>query len=198
MYHALKNGLEPDDSYLSYLPLYSRLEYGLVNTFLLAGVTLGFGTQLDTFLLSAQYNKKCCPASYGDIQSFNPSIIFGIKPWWDTMHEKLLKVVAARPVEEQKDFWKWLERKRNTVGGRSTPLVNMFEKWGRIAEIRTSFFGERMRWVGVTCSMMTTEKRELLGLVFGGTRGIMVQGWGLLHMSSYVGLGSGIYTRADL
>ncbi|KAA8911425.1 hypothetical protein FN846DRAFT_1001394 [Sphaerosporella brunnea] len=186
MYCALEKDLEPDDTYLSYLPLYSRLEYTLVNVLLISGVTLGFGTQLETFLLSAPYNQKCCPASYGDIQSFRPSIIFGTVPWWNTIHEKLLKALAMRPIEEQNDFWKWLEWKRTTVGGRSAPLVSFFEKWGRIAEIRATFFGERVRWVGVTCSMMTSEKREFLGLVFGGPRAIMVQGWGLLHMSSDV------------
>jgi long-chain acyl-CoA synthetase len=184
MHYALKNDLEKDDSYLSYLPLYSRLEYSLTNVFLISGVMLGFGTELDTFLLSAPYNQKCCPASYGDIQSFSPSILFGLVPWWEVIHGELLKAVAARPIQDQNDFWKWLERKRNIVGGRASPLVNMFEKWGHIAEIRASFFGERVKWVGVACSMMTPEKRELLGLVFGGVKGIMVQGWGLLHMSS--------------
>lgn len=187
MYYALKSGLVKGDTYLSYLPLYIRLEYNIVNVFFMSGVTLGFGTNVDSFLLSAPYNPKVCPASYGDIQSFSPSILFGITPWWDTIHEKLLASVATRSAIEQSEFWKWLDKKRDVVAGyipRLVPVSQVFEKWGHIAEIRSSFFGDRIRWIGVTCSMMTAEKREFLGLVLGGPKGIMVEGWGLPHMSS--------------
>jgi len=186
MHYALRDDIRADDTYLSYLPLYFRCEYNLVNSLFLSGVTIGFGTQVETFLLSAPHNPRCCPASYGDVQSLNPTILFGTRVFWEAIHEKLLKALALRPIPEQHEFWKWLEKKRDVVGGRFPPLVHVFEKWGHITDIRESFFGERIRWIGNICSMMPVEKRELLGLVFGGTRGIMVEGWGLPHMNSSV------------
>jgi long-subunit acyl-CoA synthetase (AMP-forming) len=187
MHYALKSSLFKDDTYLSYLPLYIRLEYNLVNALFVSGVTIGFGTDIDTYLLSAPYNSNVCPVSYGDIQSFRPSILFGIRPWWDMIHGKVLQVVADRPAIEQKEFWYYLEKKREVVAGtfpRLASLSYLFEKWGHIQEIRNGFFGERIRWIGVTCSMMTAEKRELLGLVFGGPKGIMVEGWPLPHLNA--------------
>lgn len=189
MHHALKPSLSKDDTYLSYLPLYIRLEYNLVNALFLSGATIGFGTDIETYLLSAPYNPKLCPVSYGDIQSFRPSILFGIRPWWDAMHEKLLKVIESRPQAEQDQFWFYVAKKRDVVSGvlpRLLPLVHAYEKWGHIEEVRADFFGKRIRWIGVTCSMMTAEKREFLGLVLGGPRGIMVEGWPLPHINASV------------
>jgi long-chain acyl-CoA synthetase len=186
MHHALSSGLLKDDTYLSYLPLYFRLEYNLVNALFLSGITIGFGTDVDAYLLSAPFNSRICPASYGDIQSFQPSILFGIKPWWDIVHKKLLKALSKRSQDQQKQFWYYIEKKRGAVAGilpTMIPISHLCEKWGHISEIRSEFFGERIRWVGVTCSMMTNEQREFLGLVFGGPRGVMVQGWPLTNIN---------------
>ncbi|CCX34739.1 Similar to Long-chain-fatty-acid--CoA ligase 1; acc. no. O60135 [Pyronema omphalodes CBS 100304] len=186
MHHALTSGLLKDDTYLSYLPLYFRLEYNLVNALFLSGITIGFGTDVDAYLLSAPFNSRICPASYGDIQSFQPTILFGIKPWWDIVHTKLLKALSKRSQDQQKQFWYYIEKKRDAVAGILPTMVSishLCEKWGHIAEIRSEFFGERIRWVGVTCSMMTNEQREFLGLVFGGPRGVMVQGWPLTNIN---------------
>lgn len=136
----MKPGIHKDDTYLSYLPLYFRLEYGLVNAFFMSGVTIGFGTEVERFLLSAPYNPNICPASYGDIQSFNPSILFGILPWWNAIHGKLLDSIRSRPTTEQDHFWKWIMKKRDLVAGNIpwaslTPLAVLFEKWGHIDEI---------------------------------------------------------------
>lgn len=185
MYHALKPSLGKDDSYLSHLPLYLRLEFTLINALFLAGVTVGFATDGERFLLSSAYNPKCCPASYGDIQSFGPTILFGIKPWWDIIHGLLLDAVQARPPAEQDAFWKWVNKKKDVVGVKVLPLVHTCEKWGHIAEIRTSFFGDRIRWLGVACGMMPKEQRQFLGLVLGGVKGIMVEGLVLPQLNSY-------------
>jgi long-chain acyl-CoA synthetase len=182
MYHALKSGLAKDDTYLSYLPLNVRLEYNLVNAFFVAGVTVGFGTDLEQYILSAPLNPNICPASYGDAASFCPSILFGIKPWWDIIHSHLIKSIESRPEEERAALWRWIEKKRDALRGYLFHLAPMIDKWGQIADLRTEYFGSRIRWVGMTCPVMTQQQRELLGLVFGGPKGIMVECWSIPSM----------------
>jgi long-chain acyl-CoA synthetase len=186
MHHALKTGLAKDDTYLSYLPMYFRLEYNLINTLFMSGCTVAFGTDVEKFVLSAPYNERICPASYGDALSFCPTILWGIRPWWDDVHTQLAKAISMLPLEEKDDFWRYLEKKRIAVSSRIVPhpVVHMLERRGHIDRVRLGFFGDRIRWIGNTCSMMTVEMREFLGLVLGGPRGIMVEGWTLPSMNA--------------
>ncbi|KAI5777749.1 hypothetical protein EDC01DRAFT_759148 [Geopyxis carbonaria] len=181
--------LKDDDTYLSYLPLYAALEFGLVNAFFLSGVTVGFGTEVEKYLLSWPHNKRHLhPTSEGDILSFQPSILYGILPWWHEMHALILKDIKARDAASQEQFWKFYERKK-WIAYSAFPLLPALrycERNSGIDRLRKSFFGHRIRWIGNTCSMMTEEKKEFLGLVLGGEYGIMVEGWTLMELNTIV------------
>jgi long-subunit acyl-CoA synthetase (AMP-forming) len=161
------------------------LEFALLNAFILLGTTIGFGTSSISYLLPYPFSKlnSSCP---GDIESFGPSILFGVPPWWDSVHEHALKELFSRPQQFRDGFWRAISRKKFLVeNGVSSLPVMAIEKTGGIKEIRELFFGKRMRWVGVSCSAEAKEKREFLGLLFGSS-GKMVQGWSLMEMSTWV------------
>lgn len=162
------------------------LEFALINAFLLLGTTVGFGTSSISYLLPHPFS-TLHPSCPGDIESFGPSILFGVPPWWDTVHGHVLKELSLRPPKFQDRFWTAMLRKKFLVEGGLEMVTSLavaaIERKGGIREIREMLFGKRMRWTGMSCSASAVEKREFLGLLFGSS-GKMVQCWSLMEMSA--------------
>ncbi|TGZ82643.1 acetyl-CoA synthetase-like protein [Ascodesmis nigricans] len=179
-----------DERYLTHLPLYSILEFAFVHAVLFAGYPVGFATQEAKFLLSSPFdNGVLHPDFKGDFNSFNPTITYGIMPWWsiivDIIHNDILGEKTER---EREQFWQWYNRKKFLLQNKldfSTAL-QFAEKKAGIDVIRRRLFGNKMRWIGNYCSRMPKEKREFLGLVLGGEKGIMVEGFMIQELNTIV------------
>lgn len=187
MKHLLKASTRSDDTYLSYLPLCFMLEYTLVSTFMIFGLTVGFATKSAAYLLPSPFSDLNCH-SQGDIESFAPSILFGIPPWWDEIHGHVLSIVLENEQPWQDAFWKAVARKKawldHPIGIISNAAIATIDNTSWIKTVRQRLFGSRVRWIGVSCSMLRPEKKEFLGLVmsYGGR---MVEGFSFMEMSTY-------------
>lgn len=165
------------------------LEYTLVNAFLLFGLTIGFGTKTITYLLPSPYS-QVHESSRGDIESFAPSILFGIPPWWDEVHGYVLDLVKENSPEWQDNFWRSVAWKTEALahpGIIGAATAAGIDRMGMIKCMRERFFGTRVRWVGVSCAMEAAEKKEFLGAVMSSS-GKMVEGYSFMEMSTLVPL----------
>ncbi|KAI5837918.1 hypothetical protein DFP73DRAFT_617951 [Morchella snyderi] len=188
IHQILKTSTNRSDTYLSYLPLAFMLEYNLVNAFLLLGVTIGFGTNGILYLLPPPYSDLAIGCS-GDIESFEPSILFGIPAWWDMIHGHVLEKIKEYSNDWQERFWKSAEQKpehiTDPIGVLSKMTICALERSIYLKPIREKFFGTRMRWLGVSCSMHAREKREFLGAVLSSS-GRMVEVFSFMALSTMV------------
>lgn len=188
MKYLLKPAIRKDDTYLSYLPLCLMLEYALVSAMMLFGLTVGFATKAISYLLPPPYSELNihCP---GDIESFAPSILFGIPPWWDEIHAHVLDIIKANDQAWQEDFWRAVARKKawleHPVGIISSAAICTVDNTTWIRTVREKLFGTRVRWIGVSCAMEGPEKREFLGVVMS-SGGKMVEGLSFMEMSTSV------------
>lgn len=183
---------KPDDRYLTHLPMYSMLEFSFIHAVLLAGYPVGFGTLQEKFLLSAPYdNGFLHPDSAGDFATFQPTFTYGIMPWWsivaDIIHNEML---GHKSAEERAQFWLWYNRKKMLLKKHIgfPAAIRHAERKAGINTIRNTLLGGRIRWIANYCSRMPKEKREFLGLVLGGERGIMIEGWTLQELNTLVSM----------
>lgn len=164
------------------------LEYNLVHAFLLLGMTVGFGTNGISYLLPPPYSALGTGFS-GDIESFQPSILFGVPAWWDMLHGHVLEEIKSSNSDWQECFWKTAEQKAEHItdlaGVLSKMTLSAIEKSIYLRPVREKFFGTRMRWLGVSCSMYAREKREFLGAVLCSS-GRMVEVFSFMEMSTLV------------
>ncbi|KAH8146700.1 uncharacterized protein LAJ45_09383 [Morchella importuna] len=188
IHQILKTSTNRSDTYLSYLPLAFTFEYNLLNAFLLLGVRIGFGTNGVLYLLPPPYSDLTMECS-GDIESFEPSILFGIPAWWDTIHGHVLEKIKGYSNDWQERFWKSAEQKAehitDPIGVLSKMTICALERSIYLKPIREMFFGTRMRWLGISCSMHAREKREFLGAVLSSS-GRMVEVFSFMAMSTMV------------
>lgn len=183
----MKSSLLPTDTYLSTVFLSNTLEYALVSVFFIAGLTVGFATHMDKFLLSAPYSALHV-SCHGDIRSFQPSVFYAIMPLWTLIHKFILQDIFSRSPQFQEKFWLWLGRKKRLIDSSLdfTRAMKVVDRKGGFDSIRNKFLGSRIRWIANTCSMMPKERREFLGLVLGGPSGQMVDGWISMEINWYV------------
>lgn len=188
MKRLLKSTIRKEDTYLSYLPLCLMLEYTLVSVMMLFGLTVGFATKAASYLLPPPYSDL--NANYqGDIESFEPSILFGIPPWWDEIHAHVLEIIKENDQAWQEAFWRAVARKKawleHPVGIISSAGICTVDNTTWIRTVREKLFGTRVRWIGVSCAMEGPEKREFLGVVMSSS-GKMVEGFSFMEMSTSV------------
>lgn len=176
-----------DDAYLTHLPMYSMLEFSLLHAVLMVGLPVGFATQTEKFLLSAPFDGSALwPGCEGDFVSFQPTITYGIMPWWAMVFQHIIEWISEKTPKEEELFWTWLERKRfllrrNLPFG---PTLRLADKKSGIIDIRRALLGDRIQWIGNHCSRMPKQLREFLGLVLGGENGIMVEGWTIMELNT--------------
>ncbi|KAL7270859.1 medium-chain fatty acid-CoA ligase activity protein [Rhizina undulata] len=188
IHQLLKPSIQKDDKYLSYLPLAHIHEYVLINVFILFGIQLGFGTSGAKYLLPSPFS-PIQPDILGDLPSFEPTIIFGIGPWWDEIHGIILKAVSRQLPEARETFWRGLKKKKLLLDSKVANRLGMVKKADEkagFARVREELFGSKVKWVGISCSMIAPERREFLGLVLGGVNGKMVDGFYLMDMCTIV------------
>lgn len=184
---VLKGLVAVNDSYLSFMPLYFMHELALCDALFVLGAKIGFATDWQRYLFSAPHHDHSLRDDcQGDILSFAPTFMFGAFVWWVEVQKILLTEIASKSEVVQKDFWTWLERKRVMVekGLRVGSAIRFIEKKGSIAVIRKALFGNSIKWIGNSCSMMNRQMRCFLGLVLGGEQGIMVEGWNMMDQNT--------------
>ncbi|KZP02330.1 acetyl-CoA synthetase-like protein, partial [Athelia psychrophila] len=102
--------LNPDDSFLAYLPLAHIHEYVVELTLFFLGMTTGFG-RVKT--LTDASVRKC----KGDLAAFRPSVMVGVPAMWETIREGILSKIREGSVVAQSMFRSAYAAKQANVPG---------------------------------------------------------------------------------
>jgi long-chain acyl-CoA synthetase len=93
--------LIPSDTFLAYLPLAHVLEFIVELVFFYAGLPIGYG-RVKTLTDASVRNCK------GDINTFRPSIMFGVPAVWETIRKGILAKVACWWIDQEGRFQRCL------------------------------------------------------------------------------------------
>lgn len=94
----------------------------------------------------------------GDIESFEPSILFGIPAWWDKIHGHVLEKIKEYSHDWQERFWKSAEQKAehitDPIGVLSKMTICALERSIYLKPIREEFLVPALNGLGSAVQCM--------------------------------------------
>ncbi|TFK68797.1 long-chain-fatty-acid-CoA-ligase [Pluteus cervinus] len=154
--------LNPDDSYLAYLPLAHVLEYIVELIMLFVGMPSGYG-RVKTLTDASVRNCK------GDISTFKPSVMVGVPAVWETIRKGILAKVHSGGTLRKAVFNGALNAKKNGI-----PVLAQVADAVILSGVRAAT-GGRLRIALSGGAAVSRETQEFLSVALV----TLVQGYGM-------------------
>ncbi|KAG5512547.1 hypothetical protein GH5_08516 [Leishmania sp. Ghana 2012 LV757] len=162
----------PEEAYLSYLPMAHIMEFTITNIFISRGAFVGFGTPRT---LTDATARPC-----GDLRAFNPSMLAGVPRVFDTLKKAVeAKLPPLGTLKRQVFDYAYQSRLAALKEGKDTPYWNE-----KVFAAPRAVLGSRLRIMLSGGGPLSASTHEFVNVVFGR----VVIGYGLTETVCVGGL----------
>ncbi|SYZ62348.1 long-chain-fatty-acid-CoA_ligase [Leishmania braziliensis MHOM/BR/75/M2904] len=155
--------LQPDEVYLSYLPMAHIMEFTITNMFIFRGSLICYGTPRTLTDTTAR--------PHGDLLTFNPSLLAGVPRIFDTIKKAVeAKLPPVGTLKREVFDHAYQSRLAALKAGKDTPYWNE-----KVFKLPRALLGSRLRIMLSGGGPLSTATQEFINVVFGR----VVIGYGL-------------------